>query len=264
MLRQGLLWLSEQPRAFRAVRSSRLARSFASRFVAGETAAEAIDAARALAGRGLTATLDLLGESVTRPSDAETAAEGVLDLLDRMQAAGLPVNASVKLTQLGFGLDPDLCRGLLERILVRARAADGFVRIDMEGSDLTGPTLDLFRDHLHPRFGDHVGVVLQSMLRRTDADLEALLALRARVRLVKGAYLESPAVAYPAKRDVDAAFARQAGRLLAQGHRPALATHDERLIEAAIEAAARAGAAPDRFEFQMLYGVRRDLQRRTP
>lgn len=261
MLRQGLLWLSEQPRVFRAIRSTRIARRLASRFVAGETVAEALAAARRLVDQGLATTLDLLGESVARPEDAARASDGVAGLIDALQAAGLPVNVSVKLSQLGILLDPGLGRRHVERLLDRARAAGGFVRIDMEGSDLTERTLALCEGELLGRYGGHVGVVLQSMLRRTDADLDRLLAAGARIRLVKGAYLEPPEIAYPAKREVDAAFRRQAERLLEHGVAPALATHDERLIEAAIAFAADRGIAGDRFEFQMLYGVRRDLQR---
>lgn len=262
MLRRGLLWLSEQPRVFAFVRRNRLARRFAARFVAGETADEGARAAEALAARGIRVTLDLLGESVSRPEAAEGAAGGVVALLDRLaRAPGVDVNASIKLTQLGFDVDAEACGRHVGRILDRARELGGFVRIDMESSAHTQRTLDLFRDRLLPGWGrDHVGVVIQAALRRSTADVESLVGLGARVRLCKGAYREPPDVAFPDKRDVDRHFVELMGRLLREGHYPAIATHDEAMIDAARQLVAREGIGPERFEFQMLYGVRRDLQ----
>lgn len=262
MMRRALLWLSEQPRIFRLVRRSRLARYFASRFVAGEAVAEGVAAARALEDRGIRVSLDLLGESVTAPAEAEAACARYLELQDAMQAAGVEVNVSVKLTQMGFDIDEALCLANMRRILDRARALGGFVRLDMESSDYTQRTLDFFEHHLHPAYGDHVGVVIQSALRRSAADVEHLIGLRARVRLCKGAYLEPPDVAFPDKRDVDAQYVALMRRLMTAGNFPGLATHDEVILTQAVAFAQAEGIAPGRFEFQMLHGVRRDLQDR--
>ena len=261
ILRRGLLWLSERDALFRLARSTRLGRFFASRFVAGETVDDALRVGGDLAAKGLGTTLDLLGESVSREPEALAAAGQYVDLLDRLAAAGRDVNASLKLTQMGLDLSPDLCGRNVTTIVERARRHGGFVRIDMEGSDYTDRTLDLFEHRLAADLRDHVGVVIQSMLRRSEADAERLLGLGARVRLVKGAYLEPPAIAYPDKADVDAAFVRIMERLLLAGTHPAIATHDPRILAAATAFAERRGIDPDRFELQMLFGVRRDLQR---
>jgi len=259
--RAGLLWLSEQPRVFRFVRHNGVARRFAARFVAGETADAAVAALRDLNGAGLSATLDLLGESVSRPDEARQARDGYLDLLDRIRAAGADANVSLKLTQMGLDFDDALCLANVEAIVRRARELGNFVRIDMESSAYTERTLRLFADRLLPVFGrDHVGVVLQSYLRRTAGDTDAMIGLGARVRLCKGAYQEPAEVAYPGKREVDASFVACLERLLAKGHYPGIATHDEAIIAHARAYAQRNGIARDRFEFQMLYGVRRDLQ----
>jgi proline dehydrogenase len=261
MLRAGLLWLSEQPRVFRFVRDNGMAKRFAARFVAGETVESAVAALRDLNASGLSATLDLLGESVSRPEEARQARDSYLDLLDRIRAAGADANVSVKLTQMGLDFDESLCLANVEAIVDRARAHGSFVRVDMEGSAYTERTLRLFTDRLLPAFGrDHVGVVLQSYLRRTAGDTETMIGLGARVRLCKGAYKEPADVAFPEKRDVDASFVACLERLLAKGHYPGIATHDEAIIAHARAYAQRNGIARDRFEFQMLYGVRRDLQ----
>lgn len=260
MLRAPLLWLSEQPQIFRFVRRSRLARRFASRFVAGETPEEGVAAVRELNRSGISATLDLLGESVTRPEEARHARDTYLLTLDAIRAAGADANVSVKLTQMGLDIAEDLAVENLSAIIERAAAHDSFVRIDMEGSAYTARTLDLFRDVLYPRFGNAVGVVLQSYLRRTPEDVEAMIALGARVRLCKGAYQEPPALAFPRKRDVDLMYAECMQRLLTHGNYPGLATHDSRLIAQARAFARERGIPPERYEFQMLYGVRRDLQ----
>ncbi len=262
MMRRALLWLSEQPRIFRFVRRNRLARHFASRFVAGEEVAEGVAAARELEARSIRVSLDLLGESVTAAALAEAACARYLEMQDAMKAAGVEVNVSVKLTQMGFDIDESLCLANLRRILDKAREHGGFVRLDMEGSDYTQRTLDFFEHRLYPEYGGHVGVVIQSALRRSAADVEHLIGLKARVRLCKGAYLESAEVAFPDKKDVDAQYVALMKRLLVAGNFPGLATHDEAIIREA-EAFARAEGIPaDRFEFQMLYGVRRDLQDR--
>jgi proline dehydrogenase len=261
MLRQGLLWLSQQNGIFRFVRSNPMARRFASRFVAGETIEEGVASARELMSRGITASLDLLGESVSKPAEATAAKDQYLVMLDRMAAAGnIEVNVSVKLTQMGLDIDEGLCRRNMREILERAAAHRGFVRLDMEGSDYTQRTLDFFRQHLFPDFSAHCGVVIQSALRRSERDINDMIAMRARVRLCKGAYLEPPDVAFPEKADVDRNYVKLMERLLTEGNYPGLATHDEKIISHARAFVGEQRIADDRFEFQMLYGVRRDLQ----
>lgn len=261
MLRASLLWLSEQPRVFGFVRRNRVARRLASRFVAGETVDSALAALRELNAARISATLDLLGESVRRAEDARAARDVYLRLLERIRTAGADANVSVKLTQMGLDIDPALCQDNMRAIIDRARGDGSFVRIDMEGSAYTERTLDLFQRVLYPEFGNAVGVVLQSYLRRTAQDIDAMIALGARVRLCKGAYQEPASVAFPDKRDVDANYVACMERLLEAGNYPGLATHDERIIAIAKAFARNKGIDPSRFEFQLLYGVRRDLQR---
>ncbi|HEY6059596.1 MAG TPA: proline dehydrogenase family protein [Gemmatimonadales bacterium] len=260
MLRASLLWLSEQPRISRFVRRNRLAGRFAARFVAGETVDSALAALRDLNAANISATLDLLGESVGRPEEARAARDTYLQLLDRIHAASANANVSVKLTQMGLDIDEALCVDNLRTILQRAKQHGSFVRIDMEGSAYTQKTLDLFTRTVFPEFGQTSGVVLQSYLRRTAADVEAMILLGARVRLCKGAYKEPATIAFPEKRDVDANYIACLERLLDQGTYPAIATHDERIITRARAYARGRGVDPSRFEFQMLHGVRRDLQ----
>ena len=260
VLRAGLLWLSEQPRIFRFVRRNGLARRFAARFVAGETVETGVAALRQLNAAGITGTLDLLGEAVRTAAEARAARDTYLATLDRIQAVGAAANVSVKLTQMGLDLDPELCVAELRAILERAQAHGSFVRIDMEQSEYTERTLQLFKQRIYPAFGTTVGVVLQSYLRRTERDVEQMVALGARVRLCKGAYKEPATVAFPDKRDVDTNYVRCMDRLLLGGTYPAIATHDARILEHAKTFARDRGIAPTRFEFQMLYGVRRDLQ----
>ena len=260
MLRNALLWLSERQTVFNFVKRNGLARKFAGRFVAGETLDSAVAATRALNARGVTVSLDLLGESVTRPEDARAARDEAMAILDRIHGDRLRSNISVKLTQLGLDIDRDLATENISAVVRRAREYGTFVRIDMEASEYVERALQLFRTCLHPEFGDHVGVVIQTMLRRSAEDVAMLIRLGARVRLVKGAYKEPESVAFPDKKDVDTNFARLTERLLVEGRYPAIATHDERLIDHARTVASREGIGPERFEFQMLYGVRRDLQ----
>ncbi len=260
LMRQGLLWLSERQGMFNFVRRNGLARRFASRFVAGETIDEGVAAALELSRRGISSSLDLLGESVKVEAEATVARDQYLRMLDRMAESGVEVNVSVKLTQMGLDIAEDLCEANMMAILEKARALRGFVRLDMEGSDYTQRTLDFFRGRLFPRFGEHCGVVIQSMLRRSERDVEDLIALEARVRLCKGAYLEPPAVAFPDKADVDRSYVRLMQRLMQAGKYPGLATHDVAIIGQARDFARREGIAAGRYEFQMLYGVRRDLQ----
>jgi len=260
MLRASLLWLSEQPRIFHFVRKSRLAGRLASRFVAGETVDTAMAALKDLNAARISASLDLLGESVTRAEEARAARDVYLQLLDRIHAAGAEANVSVKLTQMGLDIDEALCRANLRAILARARQYTSFVRIDMEGSVYTQRTLDFFTRAVYPEFGHSVGVVLQSYLRRTAADVDAMIALGARVRLCKGAYKEPAEIAFPDKREVDANYVSCMERLLEHGNYPGLATHDEKIITHARAFAKGRRLEPSRYEFQMLYGVRRDLQ----
>ena len=261
MLRQSFLWLSRQNSLFTFLKSNPLARRFASRFVAGETIDQGVAAAAELATRGITSSLDLLGESVTKADEAIAAKDEYLTMLDRMAASpGVEVNVSVKLTQMGLDLDEDLCHRNMTQILDKPRALGGFVRLDMESSEYTQRTLEFFTGRLHPVFGEHCGVVIQSCLRRSEADVADLVMRRARIRLCKGAYLEPPSVAFPDKADVDRNYVRLLETLMLKGNYPGVATHDEAIIAHARKFAQRHGIPSGRFEFQMLYGVRRDLQ----
>ena len=260
MLRSAFLWLSEQPRIFGFVRKNSLARYFASRFVAGETVDDAIKTTRDLNDHQLSVSLDLLGESVLHAEEAHRARDTYLQLLDRIRAAKANANVSVKLTQMGLDIAESLCLENMRAIIGKAKEYGSFVRIDMEQSSYTAKTLQLVTDVLYPEFGNAVGVVLQSYLRRTEGDVDAMIALGARVRLCKGAYKEPEDVAFPEKKDVDANFVECMERLLERGHYPGIATHDEDIIAHAKSFTKKKQIANDRFEFQMLYGVRRDLQ----
>ena len=259
MMRTSLLWLSRQKSIFNFVRRNRLARKFASRFVPGESLDEALAVARELKARGLTVSLDLLGESVANPEEAKHARDMYIAIVRAMHLEGLDANASLKPTQMGLDIDEPLYHSSVRAILGVARETGGFVRIDMESSAYTTRTLKFFGT-LIPEFIANTGVVIQAALRRSTDDIEQLIAQGARVRLCKGAYLEPPSVAYPAKADVDAHYIRLMERLLTDGHYPAIATHDEAMIDHAKRFVADRGIPHDRFEFQMLYGVRRDLQ----
>jgi len=260
MLRDTLLYLSNQPRVFKFVRSSRLARHFAKRFVPGETLADALEVVRALNASGISASLDFLGESTNNEREARAARDEYLRMLDRIHATHLDSNVSVKLTAMGLDIDQELCVAVMQDILARAQQYDTFVRIDMEASAYTEVTLKMFEERLYPAYKANVGVVLQSYLYRTFADVEHMNALRARVRICKGAYKEPPSVAYPEKKDVDANYVKCMRELMLKGNYPGIATHDPAMINEAKRWAKEQGIAKDRFEFQMLYGIRRDLQ----
>ena len=234
-------------------------RGVARRFIGGRNVNEAIDAARQLERRGLLHTFNYLGEHVRTREAAEAATIAYLWVIESVSLAGMNCNLSVKLTQLGLELDTGLCRDNLKRILTHTDAQRCFVRVDMEGSPLVDRTLDVVAA-MHAAGHRHLGVVLQAALHRTPADLARVTELRLPVRLVKGAYKEPATVAYQDKRDVDRAFVRLAETLFDTGVHPAFATHDPRMIRAVRAAADARGLGPDRFEFQMLYGVRRDLQ----
>lgn len=262
MLRQFFIYLSRQAWAYRAMLSNPLTRAMAWRFVAGENLETAIGIVRDLNARGIQVTLDHLGENVTSEQEAVRAADEAIAILRRIASAGVRSHLSVKPTQLGFDLGDDFCREQIGRILAVAHETRNFVRIDMEGSPYTQRTLDLYAALREEYDTDTVGVVIQSYLRRSRDDLNQLIAADARIRLVKGAYNEPPDLAFPQKADVDRAYRIQMEQLLARGRYPAIATHDERLIGRAQGFAAAEGIGPERFEFQMLYGVRRDVQER--
>lgn len=226
----------------------------ASRFVAGETAEEAAAAVKKLNARGIKATLDCLGEECRSPEGAREAREEVLGILRLIDERKLDSNVSVKLTQLGFNLDRKTAAEHLAAILEEAGRRNNFVRVDMEGSAYTQDTLDCFREAFKTH--KNVGIVIQAMLRRSRTDVEDLLKLGASVRLCKGAYKEPPSIAFPTKEEVCASYDELAKLLLASGGRHAVATHDDDRIEAALRFAAEKSIGRDRFEFQMLYGLR--------
>jgi proline dehydrogenase len=230
----------------------------ANRFVAGEDEESAIAVVKDLNAHGIAASLDLLGENVSERRAAEKARDDYVSLLKGIADAGVDSNISIKLTMLGLDIDLDLTRDHLVSILETARDTDNWVRIDMEGSRYTQLTLELFYEVW--RSFKNVGVVIQSMLRRSEADVERLIAEGAPVRLVKGAYKEPHPLALQDKREVNAAFDRLAESLLERGQRPAIATHDDERIAHAMDHARERGIAADRYEFQMLYGIRRETQ----
>ena len=259
MFRSLLLYLSERKGPKKLLTGNRLGRRLASRFIAGEGVEDALRVIRRLNSEGFLVTLDCLGESVLEAEAAEAACETYLQLLDRLATEKLNSHFSVKLTQLGLAIDEGLARRNLGRIAERAAQLNNFVRVDMEGSAFTEPTLRVFCSVGAPR--DVVGIALQSYLHRTAADAEELLKRGVRIRLVKGAYQEPPDVAFAKKSDVDRSYRELMEKLLASGIYHAIATHDERIIAATQRFAREHGISPESFEFQMLYGIRRRLQR---
>lgn len=260
MLKDTMLYLARQESIRQFVTTNPATRRVARRFVAGERMAEALEVARTLNSRHISVSLDHLGENVGDAAEARATADDYVTTLDRICAAELEANISVKLTALGLDVDGALCRENLARVVQRARDCGIFVRVDMEGSEYTQRTVDIVQD-LHREL-DNVGTVIQTMLYRSPDDVERLIASKTRVRLVKGAYLEPTSVAYARKADVDAAYVRLMHALLERGNYPAIATHDESIIENARRFTAEHGISRARFEFQMLYGIRRDLQER--
>jgi proline dehydrogenase len=260
MLRSTFLWLSDNQGARNFITRNRFARRIATRFVAGETLESAIEVGRALNARGISVSLDLLGESVSTAEETYSARDEIVRTVEAAAEAKLDGNVSLKLTQLGLDIGSDLCADNMRAVLKRARESDVFVRMDMESSAHTERTLRLFYDVLYPEFGDLTGVVIQSYLHRSDEDIEELVRIGARVRLCKGAYAEPPDVAYQERDKVSASFGKQMRRLLEEGNFPGIATHDDVLIDETLAFAEERGIAPERFEFQMLHGVRRDLQ----
>ncbi|HYU53421.1 MAG TPA: proline dehydrogenase family protein [Gemmatimonadaceae bacterium] len=262
MLRSALLYLSSQQQIFKFVRNNSLAKSFANRFVAGETLDTALAAVARLNSRGITASLDLLGESVHNEAEARAAGQAYIAMLDRIHERKADANVSVKLTAMGLDISEELCVAIMHKILQRAREYGSFVRIDMESSEYTQRTLDLFEQRLYPAYRENVGLVLQSYLYRTFPDVQRANLLKARVRICKGAYKEPETVAYPDKKDVDANYVKCMHELMLKGNYPGIATHDEAILRDAKAFAKSNDIAPSRYEFQMLYGVRRDLQDR--
>lgn len=233
--------------------------SFARRFIAGETIDEAIEVSRRLQTQGLLLTLDYLGESVRTLEEATTATREYLRVMDAIVASGIERNVSLKLTQLGLDVDRATCVDNLRRILDPASRHGFFVRIDMEGAAYTAVTLEVFETMWQQQYRN-VGVALQAYLRRSEGDVRRMNELGARVRLVKGAYKEPASVAYQQKSEVNEAFERLAQLLLDHGTYPAIATHDPAALQQVRDYAAAHNIGNDRYEFQMLYGVRRDLQ----
>jgi proline dehydrogenase len=241
---------------------SRLGARLNSRFIAGMTPDDALRVAEEVNRQGIAVTLDSLGESVTSESEAHLAADVYHNLLDSIAARGIKANISVKLTQMGLEQSADLAESIAGNLVEHASTTENFVRIDMEDSRLTQVTLDIVRRiHARPAMRGAVGVVIQSYLYRSQADVEQLLAEGIRIRLCKGAYKEPPEVAFPRKADVDANFLTLSHMLLDSPIYHGLATHDEAIVEAAEAYTATRGISREHFEFQMLYGVRRDLQR---
>ena len=257
-MRSVLLALSRRRSLGRLARRMPLSRTMVARFVSGETLDEALPALERIRGAGLRTTVDVLGESVMSAADAAAAADRYVALLDAIAARGLDGNVSLKLTQMGLDLGRDVCRANVERVFRKAAELGAFVRVDMEDHTRTDATLALWRElrSVDPSSG----VVIQAALRRSAGDVDALISEGARVRLCKGAYKEPGSVAYQDKPEVDRAYVRLMERLLRDGTYPALATHDERIVRRAIAFVRQAGIGPERFEFQMLYGIRRDLQ----
>lgn len=259
MLRSFLLYLSERQGLKNLLIKSSLGRRMARRFIAGENLEDAVRAVRQLNSEGFDVTLDHLGESVHAAPEAEEACRIYLAILDRIRAEGLRSHILIKLTQLGLELDEDLTARLASDLAQRAADHHNFVRIDMENSAHVNRTLRVFQRVNAPR--DVLGMVVQSYLYRTEKDVEELLKSRARIRLVKGAYQEPRQVAYPDKADVDRNFVKLTEKLLASGVFHAIATHDPRMIAATLRYAEAHSLSRDQFEFQMLYGIRRQLQR---
>jgi proline dehydrogenase len=260
MVRSTLLRLSESKGFAHWVTSNRTTRRMSHRFVAGEQLEEAISAARVCNDQGMLASLDYLGENVATTADAQRARDAYLEVFDRIAAEKLNANVSCKLTQLGLDLSTDFCEGQVLSIVERAASLDNFLRVDMEGSAYTERTIEIVKK-VRMR-SPAVGTVIQAYLYRSERDVQDLLAYGCRIRLCKGAYKESPDVAFPRKQDVDANYVKLARMLLPSGFYHGIATHDPHMIAATIRVAAELRVCKEDFEFQMLYGVRTDLQRR--
>ncbi len=260
MMRGFLLYLSARPGLRRWMEHSTVAHKLAHRFVAGDTLDEALAACRRINSENLAATLDYLGENVRTMEEAAQCREAYLRTLRAINDGRINSNVSLKLTQFGMDVSEDACGDNVAALVKCAAASGSFVRIDMESSAYTERTLRLV-ERLHQEYGA-CGTVIQSYLKRSAGDIERLCDKRIRVRLCKGAYLESPDVAFEKKSDVDRSYLELSRVLLAKGEYPAIATHDEAIIRELIVHCRQQAISPDRFEFQMLYGIRRDLQRK--
>jgi proline dehydrogenase len=258
MIRSILLKLSESQGFAHWVTSNASTRRMSHRFVAGETLDEALQAARACNNAGMLATLDYLGENVSSTADAQKARDIYLQIFDRIEQEKVNANVSCKLTQLGLDLSVEFCEGLVLSIVERAAANDSFLRIDMESSIYTQRTVELVK-RVRAQ-APTVGAVIQSYLYRSESDIQDLLSYGCRIRLCKGAYKESAEVAFARKSDVDANYVKLVGVLLDSGFYHGIATHDPRMIAATIRSAGEKQISKDDFEFQMLYGIRTDLQ----
>jgi proline dehydrogenase len=259
MLRATFLFLSRNARLRRFSETSSVAKALSARFIAGSTLDEALAVCVKIRSDGIAATLDYLGENVKSLNEAAACRDVYLRVLAGLHAAGLEPNVSLKLTQFGLDFSPEACEQNVAAVVEKASEIGGFIRIDMESSAYTDRTLGIVR-RLHARYGS-CGTVIQAYLRRSEADVKVLIEEGVRVRLCKGAYLEPPDIAFPKKSDVDKNYRVLAEQLLTNGHYPAIATHDERMIEIVERFAKNRGIVRDRFEFQMLYGIRRDLQK---
>lgn len=260
MLKDTLLYLAQNERLRDFVVHNKTTRRVSRRFVAGEALNEAVQATRALNSKGIQGALDLLGENVSDEKQARASAQAYITALDAIKQAGIGANISIKLTALGLDISQELCEQNIRTILQHAQRYSHFVCIDMEGSDYTERTVDITL-RMHEQF-EHVGTVIQSYLYRSKKDIEQLIAQGVRVRLVKGAYKESKTIAFQQKNEVDTNYAQLMLPLLARGNFPAIASHDEAILDAACKYVRDHGISKSTFEFQMLYGVRRDLQER--
>jgi len=259
-VRELFLFLSRQKQLRRWMETSALARRMSARFVAGDTLAEALEVCRRINSEGIAITLDHLGENVTSLQEAAASRDVYLETLARVSECSVNGNVSLKLSQFGIDISADACRSNVEALVRRAAELNSFVRVDMESSEYTDRTLALVTE-LHHRY-QSTGAVIQAYLFRSAKDVENLCKQQIRVRLCKGAYLEPPEVAFARKEDVDRNYVRLMNFLLENGVYPAIATHDERIIEQTKIFARARGISQNSFEFQMLYGIRRDMQKR--
>jgi proline dehydrogenase len=261
MLRALFIWLSESKRLRRLAEHSSTGRKNSRRFVAGEIVEEVLAASGAVNQFGQGVSIDNLGENVTNAEEARASAALYHKLLDEIAVRRLNANVSLKLTHMGLDVDAKLAEELVSGLVAHAKRTGNFVRVDMEGSPYTQRTLDfVHRLHAQPGNSDAVGAVIQSYLHRSQKDVEDLLAARIRIRLCKGAYKEPPELAFQKKKDVDANYATLMKMLLKSGVYHGIATHDEKMIQATLDFARAEKIPADAFEFQMLYGIRRDLQ----
>jgi proline dehydrogenase len=258
LARSFITWLSNQRAITRAIGATGMRLGFARRFIAGESLEDGLRAAAELNANGMQVILNQLGEHVSDRAEAEASFASYQRMLAEISSRGLNATITVKPTQLGLSLAPDLCRDLLRRLTADARARGNFVEVDMEDSPTVEATVAIFegirREH------ENIGLAVQAYLFRTEADLRRLQPLRPKIRLVKGAYLEPADVAFPSKRDVDENFVKLMRILFTDGFTPAIGSHDEAMIAKAKELSRDSGRAPDAWEVQMLHGIRRDLQ----